>query len=233
MTIQFKKYIKKLTPNTILDLYHRSRDYITQARLVKKYKISIGRNVYISPSCIFEKGVKLYDNIQLSSVSVGKYTYFSSNSIITNTQIGRYCSIGPNVRIGLGIHPAKKIVTTHPAFYSTNHQLPVVYADKDYFKKREKIYIGNDVWIGANVVIKDGVHIGDGAIIGAGAVVVKDVEPYSIVGGVPAKIIRYRFSQKEIDFLKQFKWWNKPEEWLQKQWKEFLDIQIFIQNNKI
>ena len=83
--------------------------------------------------------------------------------------------------------------------------------------------IGNDVWIGSHVLILDGVSVGDGAIIATGAVVTKDIEPYSIYGGVPARLIRYRFSQERINYLLNFSWWNKDEDWLFNHIKEFSD----------
>jgi acetyltransferase-like isoleucine patch superfamily enzyme len=129
----------------------------------------------------------------------------------------------------LGIHPSRDFVSTHPIFFSTKKQVGITFADKDYFQEEKGIKIGNDVWIGANVIILDGVTIGDGAIIGAGAVVTKDVPPYSIYGGVPAKLIRYRFEQKTIDFLVKFKWWNKDEEWLKTNFQDFHNIDTFLQ----
>ena len=195
-------------------------------------RVIAAKNVYIAPDCNFEEGVKIYNRVSLNNVSVGKYTYFAPNSSINNAVIGRYCSIGPDVKIGLGLHPSKKFVSTHPAFYSVRNQFAITYADKNYFKEFLPIYIGHDVWIGANAIIRDGVKIGNGAIVGAGAVVVKDVEPYSIVGGIPAKLIRYRFTEKEIDFLEKIKWWNKSNDWIRKNWNKFMDIQKFLEENK-
>lgn len=88
--------------------------------------------------------------------------------------------------------------------------------------------IGNDVWIGANAIILQGVTIGDGAIIAAGAVVTKDVPPYAIVGGVPAKVIKYRFSDEVILKLLQIKWWDKPEEWIIQKLEKFTDVSGFV-----
>lgn len=232
MSNKLKKNIKKFIPSYILYLYSNYCNHKNKQLFSKRFKLTIGKNVNISPDCLFEEGVKIYDNVTLRNVAVGKYTYFAPNSSISNAKIGRYCSIGPDVKIGLGNHPSEKIVTTHPAFFSINKQSTVIYADKNYFKEFSMVNIGNDVWIGANVIIKDGIHISDGAIVGAGAVVVKNVQPYSIVGGVPAQLIKYRFSQEEINFLKQFKWWDKSDEWLKKHWKNFLDIKKFIEKHK-
>jgi len=170
--------------------------------------------------------------VLFSNCIVDKYSYFSTNSKINNCQIGSYCSIAPNVIIGLGSHLIEKAVSVHPAFYLTQTDLGVAYADKDYTPKSPEIIIGNDVWIGTNAIIKDGIIVGDGAIIGAGAVVTKNVPPYAIVGGVPAKIIRYRFNQEQIEFLLNAKWWKKEEWWLKENFKYFLNIDSFMNNFK-
>ena len=84
--------------------------------------------------------------------------------------------------------------------------------------------MGNDVWIGTGVSIMEGVTIADGTVVAAGAMVVKDTEPYSIVGGVPAKVLSYRFEQDKIDFLLDLKWWNKKAEWIKEHAQYFNDI---------
>jgi len=185
--------------------------------------------IKIHPSCqvcnaSFGKNNVLSKHVSLSNVRMGDFSYIAFNTQIINTTIGKYCAIAFNVNCGLGIHPSRKFVSSHPIFYSTMRQALHTFADKNYFEEFKTTVIGNDVWIGANVTIVDGVKIGDGAIIGAGAVVTKDVPSYAIVGGVPARLIRFRFTLNQRVFLKKLQWWNKDLDWLQEHFKDFHDI---------
>ncbi|SFH87293.1 CatB-related O-acetyltransferase [Pisciglobus halotolerans] len=147
--------------------------------------------------CIFKKNV-FFDE----KTNVGNYTYIGDNTMITDAKIGNYCSIAPNVMIGLGEHDVNEI--------STSFRLVKAYQDSNKVKSltEKKITIGNDVWIGTHAVIKRGVNVGNGAIIGAGAVVTKNVPDFSIVVGVPAKIIKYRFSSEFRLKIKKSNWWD-------------------------
>lgn len=228
-----KKTLKKALPKKVTGIYSNIAGKLRYKKFLAKFPgLKIGNNVRIAENCSLGKGIKMGNDIYLRGVDIGDYTYFSSKISANSATIGKYCSIGPDVKIGIGLHPAKTFVSTHPAFFSSRGQSTLVFADKNYFEELARITIGNDVWIGSNVIIKDGVAIGDGAIVGVGAVVVKDVEPYSIVGGVPAKLIRYRFEPEEIDFLMKLRWWNKPVSWLQNNWKDFLDIKQFMKKHK-
>lgn len=176
--------------------------------------------------CKLSEKSKLYDPYYLHHVELGDYSYISKNGNISYCQIGRYCSIGSNFVCGLGIHPAHG-VSTSPMFYSTNCQNGYTVCNENKIVEHRNVVIGNDVWIGANVTVLDGVEIGDGAIIGAGAVVTKDIPPYGIAVGVPAKVIRYRFDEDTREGLLSRKWWlNENDQELVERY--FFDVDKFL-----
>lgn len=127
---------------------------------------------------------------------------------LVDAHVGKYCSIAQNVVFDCGWDHETEFVTTYPlnVFFKELHDL------KGHPKSKGPIIIGNDVWICEGALILGRVHIGNGAVIGAGAVVTKNVDAYSIVGGNPARHIRYRFSQDIIQKLEQIKWWDWPDE---------------------
>ncbi|NBB22844.1 antibiotic acetyltransferase [Runella sp. CRIBMP] len=169
----------------------------------------------------------IYDGAGLSNCSLGDYVYIADNSLLSNTTIGKFCSIGPEVRIGLGIHPTS-FISTFPTFFSTKQQCQITLVEKDYIEETGAVTIGNDVWIGANALVLYNVTIGDGAVIAAGSVVTKDVPPYAIVGGVPAKIIKKRFSEEEIKQLLTLRWWDKDINWLRENAEFFSEGRAFL-----
>lgn len=192
--------------------------------------VTFKQGAVASDDCRFEEGVVLHANARVSMSSVGKRTYISYNSVINNTTIGRYCSIGPEVMTGLGKHPTKEHVSTYPAFYSVkNAGCLHSFVKESLYEEYEKISIGHDVWIGARAIIIDGVKIGHGAIIGAGSVVTQDVPDYAITGGIPAKTITYRFMPGEIEFLQRLSWWNKDESWIMEHAPYFKDIKLLME----
>lgn len=141
-------------------------------------------------------------------VGVGTYCDKTTKVMSRDTVIGKYCSIAGNVVIGIGNHPLNWL-STSPFFYM---KFLGWRQENEYRDTVPPTFIGNDVWIGQGALIKDSITIGDGAIIGAGAVVVKDVPPYAVVGGVPARIIKYRFDERIIAELLELQWWNLEEE---------------------
>lgn len=159
---------------------HKTRIRSTKASLAAKY----GVNTMISEGTTVS-----------SDVSIGNYSYVNNNSYLENCHIGNYCSISS----GVYICPYEHFLdyrTTHP------------FAESGSEIKRERVVIGNDVLISLNAIILSGVTIGDGAVIGAGAVVTKDVKPFEIVGGVPAKHIKWRFSESEQNQITKTRWWD-------------------------
>ena len=166
------------------------------------------------PSTIIEcePPVSISGMVHMSG-SIGAYTYSRPDTTLQGVWgIGRYCSIGAGVQIGGGEHPTDWL-STHPFQYGQASVSRRWSQRKDFvYRNRPKPVmlgaIGNDVWFGTNAIVRRGVNIGDGAVIGAGAVVTKDVPPYAIVGGSPARVIRYRFPPETIERLRRVQWWN-------------------------
>ena len=179
---------------------------------------------------IFEGKNVIIHGAHINGCEIGYASYVAHDTILNNTKIGKYCSIGPGVRIMGGEHPTRKFVSTYPAFYTINPVLNVSYASQKMFPENRFVSdgffveVGNDVWIGSDVLIRQGVKIADGTIVAAGAVVTENTEPYSIVGGVPAKLIKYRFDAEDISFLMNLQWWYKGGGWIEEYAKYFDDI---------
>jgi acetyltransferase-like isoleucine patch superfamily enzyme len=170
--------------------------------------VRISPLAYVGADCAFE-GPNYIDRLcSIQATRMGRYTYVGNGSTVFGAELGRYCSIGPGVRIGLGIHPVDH-VSTSPVFYSHQNVFGAAWAPQDAaVDEFRKVIIGHDVWIGANALVMGGVRIGHGAIIAAGAVVTKDVDPYAIVGGVPAKWIKDRLPRDTARAVEATAWWN-------------------------
>ena len=190
-------------------------------------KVRFNYSVNISQKSIFEGANSIGDRSYFSG-KMGYGTYICNDcSIIGN--IGRFCSIAAEVKNSLGVHPVSSpYVSTSPMFFSLRKQSGETFAQKQLFDElKSPIEIGHDCWIGQRVFIVGGVKIGTGAVILAGAVVTKDIPPYAIVGGVPAKILKYRYDEETIDFLLKSEWWNYSNEWLRNNYEIFSNIDEF------
>jgi acetyltransferase-like isoleucine patch superfamily enzyme len=186
----------------------------------------------VSMDTSLSKGVKILPEAKIGSCKINSFTYIGYNCDIVNTEIGSFCSIGPEVLCGLGTHPSN-FVSTYPGFYSNKATGSVWFGASHDFIEHKKTVIESDVWIGARAIIMGGITIGTGAIIAAGAIVTKNVPPYAIVGGVPANIIKYRFDELTIQKLLISKWWTKDELILRKFAREMDNPSNWLKNISI
>jgi acetyltransferase-like isoleucine patch superfamily enzyme len=165
------------------------------------------RSPDVASSVTLGRGCRINAGVQLGpGVSVGDFTYVNDGTVVGSGTIGRFCSIGYACGIGMHEHPLE-FLSTSPHLYG-GRNLFGAKATWDDFPRPPTI--GSDVWIGSNVTVLQGVTVGHGAVIAAGAVVTRDVPPYAIVGGVPAKVIRYRFQPEVVRELLALSWWDLP-----------------------
>ena len=183
----------------------------------------------------FEGLNKIGPRTKIYNSRLGYGSYVANDSTLTGTRIGRYCSLGPNIAMPTGLHPTSEFASTSPLFFSLAGQAGKSFVDSQKFEENRFVeddwlrIIGNDVWIGGNVVLLEGIRIGDGAIVGAGSVVTKDLPPYSISAGVPAKVIRYRFDQGIINRLLASRWWDRDPEWIESNADSFECVETLIE----
>ena len=187
----------------------------------KKKHILISRGGIVSHNSKLG-GYNSFGSFSYFHGSIGLGSYIANDTCLYNTSIGNFTSIGSRVQMTNSRHPTDQF-STSPSFYSINPANGLSFVTRPSYKdivfvddeRRIAINIGNDVWIGDNALLIGPLRIGDGAIIAAGAVVNRDVEPYSIVGGVPAKLIRKRFDEETIRQFESLCWWNKEFSWIQ------------------
>lgn len=200
-------------------------------RLKWRGKLQFEQGCDIALQAQFEGMNKIYSHSSFGGI-LGYGSYIGHHSSLT-AKIGRFCSISNHVICNAGIHPFQApFATTSPCFFSLRKQNGATFATQQMLNEikttdNEGAFdceIGNDVWICEGVFINGGIHIADGAVVLAHAVVTKDVPPYAIVGGVPAKIIGYRYDEATIKWLLNVQWWNNPIAWFRAHWSLLCDI---------
>lgn len=169
---------------------------------------------------------KIEAGSQVVNSTFDRHSFCGYDCEILNCSIGAFCSIANNVKIGGGVHPMEW-VSTSPVFYEGRDSVRAKFS-KHKRKPVKTTIIGHDVWIGQGVMIKQGVTIGTGAVVGMGSIVTKDVEPYVVVAGSPAKVIKERFDKNTASKLMASKWWEFSEKELMKFAEYFTDPERFI-----
>lgn len=196
---------------------------------IKHPKAKIAGTAIVSLDCKLGEYVRIFGNTHLGTCSISSYTYIGTGCDFARTNIGSFCSVGPEVLCGFGSHPLD-YASTYPGFYTNKVSGTKWFGTLHDFMQIDKksVEIGSDVWIGARATIKGGIKIGHGAVIGTGAVVTKDVPPYAVIGGVPGKILRFRFDEAVIEKLLASKWWELSENQLREVSKYINDPRRFI-----
>ena len=197
--------------------------------------VLLDKSVYTNKWSVFEGGNKISSRTNIIDCFIGFGSYVGNSSYFEKCYLCKYCSIVSRVYIVRGIHPLN-FVSTHPAFYSIRKQSGFTYVAQQkieeikepVFEGRFTTKIGNDVWIGSDVRLMEGIEVGDGAVVATGAVVVKDVPPYAIVGGVPGRIIRYRFDSETIKKMLHVQWWNRDRNWIKDNADLFLSVDSLL-----
>lgn len=213
---------------------HQIMFFRNKVKLYSKHVRFLG-NSFADTNCIFEGYNSIGEDSKLKSVELGLGSYIGAYNKWTKVKVGKFSSIASNIHIIAGKHPTSTFVSTHPAFFSkSSNAAGFTFVSKQLYdevpltKNGFLVEIGSDVWIGDNVSIMSGVTIGDGAIIGANTLVIKDIDPFSINVGIPAKKIKTRFSESEIKKISSLKWWNFDWDWLKTNSEKFSNVKNII-----
>jgi phosphonate metabolism protein (transferase hexapeptide repeat family) len=169
-------------------------------------------------------------NCSISESTVGAYSYCAGDVAIIYSEVGKFCSIASHVRLNPGNHPMQRVTQHHMTYRRVQYGFGDT-DDEAFFdwRRADKVTVGHDVWLGHGVLVMPGVSIGTGAVVGAGAVVTKDIPPYTVAVGVPAKPLRLRFSEDAIEKLLQIAWWNWNRELLEERFEELNDLETFLE----
>jgi acetyltransferase-like isoleucine patch superfamily enzyme len=190
------------------------------SRILKKSRLAAIRDSFVHPAAKIESGSSFI------SSSIDRYSFCGYDCDVYLARIGKFTSIASGVVIGGARHPMEWVGMS-PAFYAGRDSIKSKFAEHK-LRPHEGVIIGHDVWIGRSAIVLAGVTVGDGSVIGAGSVVTKDVPPYAIVAGNPARLIRYRFDENIIRKLEEIKWWNFSEARLKTFGGVFNDVERFL-----
>lgn len=159
----------------------------------------------------------------------GDYSYTAGDVQIIYSEVGKFCSIASHARLNPGNHPMDRVTQHHLTYRRVQYALGAE-DDASFFdwRRADKVVVGHDVWIGHGALLMPGVTVGTGAVIGAGAVVTRDVEPYTVAVGVPARPSRRRFSQEAAEALLAIAWWDWPRELLEERLPDLNDLPTFL-----
>lgn len=202
--------------------------------IINKIKYLINPRVSIFSAikghCKINKYARINRFVRFYNSKIGRYSYIGPASLIDHTIIGNFCSISWNCNIGIASHNIS-LLSTSPIFLELKNGTGSSWVENRPLNTLTNVTsIGNDVWIGANVIVMQGVNIGDGAVVGAGSIVTKDVPSFSVVAGVPAKFIKWRFTPDLISLLLERKWWYAPDEIIKEKIKIFQKSTISIED---
>ncbi len=217
------------TGKTTMDDVHVGKWGIMKIRNLTYYLVRLASKLKPNAikGCYVDKRAGIGHGNQLVNCEVGKYSYIGDGCVLAYVKVGAFCFIAPKCTIGGAAHPLA-FVSTSPVFCEGRNVLGKNFS-RHTFAPYAQVNIGNDVWIGSNCLIKQGVEIGNGAVIGMGSVLTKNVGPYEIWAGNPAKLIRKRFDEETIQKLQAIQWWNLPDDQIQKYANHFEDAVGFIE----
>lgn len=199
-----------------------------------KYILGLLKNLFNPAVSLFatidnlshiSRKAKVYGRTHIAESTIGAYSYVGRYSRIVHADVGKFCSIASETKIGMSTHTLDKL-STSPVFTEAKNATKHSWVNISTTNPYKHVTVGNDVWIGVRAMIMGGNTIGNGAVVAAGSIVTKDVPPYAVVAGVPAKVIRYRFPQKTIERLEALQWWNLPDDIL-------IENIVLFQSNEI
>lgn len=210
--------------------------YPSSDDLVRKYQSKqLGEAPYLHDNVFLHDSyvgswTELGRGTTLSESTFGDYSYTAGDVSIIYTDVGKFCSIASHTRINPGNHPTWRVTQHHMTYRRKQYGLGE--DDTEFFnwRREHRCVIGHDVWLGHGALVMAGVKIGTGSVIGSGAVVTKDIDPYTVAVGVPARPIKKRFSDEIAEALLEIAWWDWDRSTLEARFNDLMDVEAFIAN---